>query len=603
MMTRAVMLADTAGRYRPPLRGPRDRPVTESNLAPPSFVRHSGGHARAKAPMAPDQQPPSPRRHVSMQLFSPRFVQLAMGLAWTQREGISCCVHPARRDGAAMLSRVPRRRSVLLPRTAVGVEEGGGRKGRDGRVRTGKRGRLVARLRRRLPRLLLEPRPAVTAGHTRFNFQWSLRVPRFHEPRNLGPLLRAPLTVRVRVRHSLPGPTPGPMAEAAGGGEGITVEDEQFKRGARRTRKIARRLKRAARLTDRMASELQSSADEWFSRISHGWAAPYACVFPGRPPRPSDADSLRARGRHAGLGTDFRFRRRSGAFCTGNNYDPGMFVKRGEESRRVRDKWERQSPEPGIWPDNHLKSSFRDSFGWPRRREGAGEGVKPATEEGVRPATARPQTGAARSVASTPRDEPPASRAGSMSARSDPRACNGSKGTVPTPRASTARSRPIRMLAESPSTFTRIPAVCTNRSPINLMEEYVPPYTVDRLLEERAQEKAQEARERNVRPTSVCTEASSAIRGPANELYVARDVVSAARYRVPLTFPRCILPLRHGKRELIQDLLKHSRNSSFSEINLIGKTMKGRQETFLTTRTRTPRALGSPDDCGVCMRL
>lgn len=68
--------------------------------------------------------------------------------------------------------------------------------------------------------------------------------------------------------------------------EGITVEDERFKRGARRTRKIARRLKRAARLTDVMASELQSSADGWFARISHGWAhpAPYA-VLPdlGRP--------------------------------------------------------------------------------------------------------------------------------------------------------------------------------------------------------------------------------------------------------------------------------------------------------------------------------
>lgn len=212
-----------------------------------------------------------------------------------------------------------------------------------------------------------------------------------------------------------------------------------------------------------------------------------------------------------------------------------MFVKRGEESRRVREKWERQSPEPGIWPDNHLKLSVRDSFGWPHRREDADEGVQPATEEDVRPATARPQTGAVRSVASTPRDALPASRAGSMSARSGPRSCKGSGGAVLTPRASTARSRPVRMLAESPSSFTRIPAVCTNRSPINMVEEYVPPYTVDRLLEERAQEKAEEARDRKMRPTSVYTEAPSASRGPEHELYVARNVVSAARCRVPST--------------------------------------------------------------------
>ena len=51
--------------------------------------------------------------------------------------------------------------------------------------------------------------------------------------------------------------------------DGITVEEEQAKRGARKTRKIARRLKRAARMTDKMAGELESSAEQWFARISH----------------------------------------------------------------------------------------------------------------------------------------------------------------------------------------------------------------------------------------------------------------------------------------------------------------------------------------------
>ena len=64
----------------------------------------------------------------------------------------------------------------------------------------------------------------------------------------------------------------GEMGARTGNGEdcGITVEAEQTKRAARKTRKIARRLKRAARMNDKMAGELESSAEQWFARISHG---------------------------------------------------------------------------------------------------------------------------------------------------------------------------------------------------------------------------------------------------------------------------------------------------------------------------------------------
>jgi hypothetical protein len=204
----------------------------------------------------------------------------------------------------------------------------------------------------------------------------------------------------------------------------------------------------------------------------------------------------------------------SGAFCTTHNYDPNMSKKREEESRRCRGTWERQSPEPGIWPDNHLKSSVRDSFGWPHR------------------ATARPQTGAGCSDASMVLQErvQTASRSGSMSVRSA-RAGDSdeaaSTGTVSTPRASTARSVPAYTIANSPGTFSRIPAVCSNRSPINLIQPYVPPYTVDRLLEE----KTNEAFHRKSRSPTTCAVSPAVARGRAQGFYAARDCVSAARYR------------------------------------------------------------------------
>ena len=192
-----------------------------------------------------------------------------------------------------------------------------------------------------------------------------------------------------------------------------------------------------------------------------------------------------------------------------------MSKKREEESRRCRSTWERQSPEPGIWPDNHLKSSVRDSFGWPHR------------------ASARPQTGAGCSDASMvlqERDLQTATRSGNMSARSA-RAGDSdeaaSTGTVSTPRASTARSVPAYTIPNSPGIFSRIPAVCSNRSPINVIQTYVPPYPVDRLLEE----KTNETFRRKSRSPTTCAVSPAVARGKAHGFYAARDCVSAARYR------------------------------------------------------------------------
>jgi len=177
---------------------------------------------------------------------------------------------------------------------------------------------------------------------------------------------------------------------------------------------------------------------------------------------------------------------------------------------------------------------------------------------------------------------PPVSFTGSFSARGAAAAGGGSEAasctsTVmsrqATPRASTARTIPAAYVdpraalpnstnatKEFPQhrlgkfTFGKIAAVCSTRPNINTLEQYIPPYTVDRLLEEQHQEKMA----RKMRSSS-CNS-------------------SAAESR-----------------------MSSSHGSIVSDSRFIGRTMpKCRQELFLTTRTRTPRKFApTAEDCRV----
>lgn len=201
-----------------------------------------------------------------------------------------------------------------------------------------------------------------------------------------------------------------------------------------------------------------------------------------------------------------------------------MCQKHEDENRRFQGTWHRQSPEPGIWPDNHLKSSFRDSFGWPHRRQQCADDSENVNL--VRPQTKSSHGGS--STAPQMRDARTASCAGSISARSVMASEAGSVGDAITPRPTTARSIPVCTFPNSPGTFTRIPPVCNNRPPINMIEQYVPPYSVDKFLGE----KSKEALERKQRSPTTGKVRTSEARKEAHEFYVARDCVSAARYHL-----------------------------------------------------------------------
>ena len=167
---------------------------------------------------------------------------------------------------------------------------------------------------------------------------------------------------------------------------------------------------------------------------------------------------------------------------------------------------------------------------------------------------------------------PPASLTGSFSARGAAAAGGASEvasctSTVmsrqATPRASTARTIPAAYVDLDPRaalpnstnatnefphrlgkfTFGKIAAVCSTRPNINTLEQYILPYTVDRLLEEQHQERmARKMRHSSCSSTTAESQMSS------------------------------------------------SHSSILSDSRFIGRTMpKCRQELFLTTRTRTPR--------------
>ena len=118
--------------------------------------------------------------------------------------------------------------------------------------------------------------------------------------------------------------------------DGITVEAEMQKRAARKSRKIARRLKRAAQQNERMASELEGNVEEWFSWISRG-SRPALCLFLLR-----GLDivlsllGISRIGPGGGPAQLTRSVRRSGAFCSRHDYDPSMFRKRTEQAESTR---------------------------------------------------------------------------------------------------------------------------------------------------------------------------------------------------------------------------------------------------------------------------
>jgi len=94
-----------------------------------------------------------------------------------------------------------------------------------------------------------------------------------------------------------------------------TVEDDLLKRGGRKSRKMARRLKRAARQTERMAAELEGNAEAWFSRVGRGFVQCLPVFL-----------SVCVEEWHGRVLTCSNFR--SGAFCTNHNYDPSLYRKR-----------------------------------------------------------------------------------------------------------------------------------------------------------------------------------------------------------------------------------------------------------------------------------